>query len=403
MQSLNGKSTGDSLTASEWNQVPSELQNIITGTGQTLTSADLNQLGKGVAGYVATADVYTSSGVADAYVLSPISGYQGPTSYFDGMRVRFIPNVANTGGSVTVNVNGLGVRTVVREDGAVNSANTEYQVGTMVELRYDDAVSNFKLRRIPNAGLSTNQFGLMRIATQAETDTGTSNTLAVTPATFNGKTATETRRGVTEIATQAEVNAGTDDFRYVTSVKLRDRLALLGSDDIDNESTVTGTTVSDALNTLDAAATGGIQVVFKTADQSNGTGSFANVTDLNNTLSLVSGQNYAFEAFITIFGGSPATSGIRLRFSQASANANYEFIYRQESNNDFIGKDAGGATVDLIITDAEMPNVVPDRGMLIHGFISASSTQNLTVQFQRDNSSGTVTIRQGSWIKLTRV
>ena len=145
MQSLNGKNTGDSLTAAEWNQVPTELQNIIVASGQTLSAADLNQLGKGVAAYVATSDIYTSTGPADAYVLSPITGFQGPTSYFDGMRVRFIPNVANTGAAVTVNVNGLGVRTVVREDGLGNSSNVEYQVGVMVELRFDSSANNFKL------------------------------------------------------------------------------------------------------------------------------------------------------------------------------------------------------------------------------------------------------------------
>ena len=253
MQILNGKSTGDSLTAAEWNQLPTELQNIITGTNQTPTSGDLNQVGKGIAAYTGVSDFYLSSGPADAYVLTPLTGFQAPTEYFDGMRVRFIPNVANSGGSVTVNVNGLGVRTVVREDGLGNSSDTEYQVGVMVDLWFDDSANNFKLRRIPNAGMGANEYGLGRIATQTDVNTGSSTFLTVTPSTLNGKTATESRRGVIEIATQPETETGTDDTRAITPLKLETRLGLLGSDNITNNSGVAGATVSAALDTLDGA------------------------------------------------------------------------------------------------------------------------------------------------------
>jgi hypothetical protein len=67
---------------------------------------------------------------------------------------------------------------------------------------------------------STTQFGLTRLATDAETQTGTDSAIAVTPAGLSSRTATETRTGVTEIATQAESNAGTNDFAYVTPLKL---------------------------------------------------------------------------------------------------------------------------------------------------------------------------------------
>ena len=48
MQDLNDKVTGGTLTAAEWNEVPSELQNVIEGLGITLSGADLNQLGKAI-------------------------------------------------------------------------------------------------------------------------------------------------------------------------------------------------------------------------------------------------------------------------------------------------------------------------------------------------------------------
>lgn len=63
--------------------------------------------------------------------------------------------------------------------------------------------------------------GLVEIATQTETNTGTSDTVAVTPLKLAGRTATETRTGIAEIATQAEVNTGTDDERIVTPLKLK--------------------------------------------------------------------------------------------------------------------------------------------------------------------------------------
>lgn len=63
--------------------------------------------------------------------------------------------------------------------------------------------------------------GLVEIATQAETNTGTNDTAAVTPLKLAGRTATETRTGIAEIATQDEVNAGTDDERIVTPLKLK--------------------------------------------------------------------------------------------------------------------------------------------------------------------------------------
>ena len=81
MQDLNDKITGNSLTAPEWNEVPSEIQNIIEGLGITLSGGDLNQLGKAIAGYVANGSFYTDSGAADAYVLSVIGSKQALPAY----------------------------------------------------------------------------------------------------------------------------------------------------------------------------------------------------------------------------------------------------------------------------------------------------------------------------------
>jgi hypothetical protein len=98
---------------------------------------------------------------------------------------------------------------------------------------------------------STTQYGLTRLSTDAETITGTSNAIAVTPASLSSRTATETRSGITEIATQAEANAGVDDFVYLTPLKLFNVLAsgAIDANDILLSPTINGiTNVQSALS-----------------------------------------------------------------------------------------------------------------------------------------------------------
>lgn len=119
MQDLNDKITGGNLSAAEWNQVPTEMQNIIEALGLVLTGADLNQMGKAIAGYAGASTFYAETGLADAYIVNPIGGKQGPPlldANADGLQVRFLPGNANTGAS-TINVNALGAKSIVREDG----------------------------------------------------------------------------------------------------------------------------------------------------------------------------------------------------------------------------------------------------------------------------------------------
>jgi len=142
MQDLNDKITGNDLTASEWNELPSEIQNVIEGLGITLSGADLNQLGKGVAGYVANGNFYTDSGAADAYVLAKIGSKQTLPEYTDGMIVEFIPDNTNAGSS-TVNVAGLGVKNIV------DTANGgEISASVRIQLRYRSGSGDFEIIQI---------------------------------------------------------------------------------------------------------------------------------------------------------------------------------------------------------------------------------------------------------------
>ena len=58
MEDLNDKITGDAFIAFDWNQVPSELQEIITSSGQIPTSANLTQVARGIATHISNGHFY---------------------------------------------------------------------------------------------------------------------------------------------------------------------------------------------------------------------------------------------------------------------------------------------------------------------------------------------------------
>jgi hypothetical protein len=68
---------------------------------------------------------------------------------------------------------------------------------------------------------TTTILGLVRLATNAETQTGTDTEKAITPSALSSRTATESRTGIAELATQIETDTGTDDERIVTPLKLK--------------------------------------------------------------------------------------------------------------------------------------------------------------------------------------
>ena len=155
MLDLNDKVTGGSLSASEWNQVPSEIQNVIEDTGQVLSGGDLSQLGKGIANYSANGYFYTDSGAADAHVLSVIGIKQAPTAYADGFTAVFRAGNDNTG-ATTVNVETLGVKNIFYDGAALVGG--EIVSGDLISIVYDNAngrfdlASKLQLENLPGGG-----------------------------------------------------------------------------------------------------------------------------------------------------------------------------------------------------------------------------------------------------------
>jgi len=100
-----------------------------------------------------------------------------------------------------------------------------FNVGDLIVAKSNNASTSSKadwIRLEVNRDQATTTIlGLVYLATNAETQTGTDTLKAVTPAALSSRTATETRTGIAEIATDAELTAGTDDSRIVTPLKLK--------------------------------------------------------------------------------------------------------------------------------------------------------------------------------------
>jgi len=156
------KANGDSLDASEWNQLE-EIDNAIDSSGLTLNTAKKDQLKISMARYASGANFYTDGGSANAYVLTSIShgggksfapAGAGAVNYFNGMSVRFRPANNNSGAS-TVNVSGFGSKDIRKSNGTSALTGGELTTATDVILRYDSTNSCFIIQEYAKATTTT--------------------------------------------------------------------------------------------------------------------------------------------------------------------------------------------------------------------------------------------------------
>lgn len=190
MRDLNDKITGDTLTATEWNDVPSELQNIIESTGIVLSSGDLQQAVKAVSVYSTVGDFYTGGGAVNAYTATVVAPRISPPSLVDGMRVRWIPSATNTIAS-TLNAFGTGVVSIKLIGGITNIV-----AGDIVSAK--EAVTIYRTSPSPHFELENPKVSGVAIADSSETV-----------------------KGIIELATSAEYATGTDTTRALTAAVAR--------------------------------------------------------------------------------------------------------------------------------------------------------------------------------------
>lgn len=138
------KSTGDTLSAKEFNQIPEELEGLINKGGLTPDDNDLTQIAKSVAQFVSDGDFYTTGGTADAIVLSAVAPRIAPTLLTNGFKARFI-SASNNTGAVTVNIGGLGAKTVYKRGAELVAGDIE--AGAIYELVYVSANSAFEITK----------------------------------------------------------------------------------------------------------------------------------------------------------------------------------------------------------------------------------------------------------------
>jgi len=131
----------------------------------------------------------TAGGTADAKTLT----YSvAPDAYRNGQCYAFIANTTNTG-TCTLNVNSLGAKTIKRVVAGTLTAlaASEMVAGMRVEVAYNASDDSFTWVNYGNvSAASATVAGVVELATDAETQTGSATDRAITPANLTAKEAT---------------------------------------------------------------------------------------------------------------------------------------------------------------------------------------------------------------------
>ncbi len=184
MTKFDNKINGNTVSADEYNNIVKAPKNLIENSGQTIDSSN-TQLSKAVANYVGSANFYTDSGVADAYVLSTTGSFKAPTSLVDGLEIRFRTSNPNTGAS-TINVAGLGVVNIKLGNGTSDISSGFITSGSDIKLRYDASNTAFiPSNEITQATTSTTGQSLLPKQVTVINGTDTDHDIDFTAGNFN--------------------------------------------------------------------------------------------------------------------------------------------------------------------------------------------------------------------------
>lgn len=393
MQNLSGKLTGGSLTAAEWNQLPSEIQNIILSTGITLSSGDLNQLGKALSEIASAADFYIqSSGATNNYTLVTPAGRQQAPRYTNGMRIRWFSGFTNTGAS-TVNVNGLGARNLLGPEGGSLEAGSIIS-GQPVEAYYHESSTTFRVALSNFNNLTSDEItNNSSVAGSTVTDA-----LETTDSTLNNFISD---LDLTDVGNSTSNISGAN--ASIAMDNLKDEIDGLGSDDIANDSSIAGINVSEAMeNVLSNITPINLDILTSAQTQT-----------LSTLLPLFgfpvsANTSYAIEMFL--IAQNVETSGLALGISFGSiANSSLLATYNEDGTGASLIQSA--ATSVNVNSSGAAQIVLPSTSITgtLNTFISikghlrtggSSGTANIRYALDGLSGSGTVVISAGSWIKV---
>jgi len=148
MAKFDSKVDGNTVGGDEYNNIVNPLANLITSSGQTIDTSN-TQVVKAIADYAAVGTFYSEGGVVNAYSLSAIGSRLAPNAYSEGMEIRFRAGNANTG-AATVNVAGLGVKSIKQGDGSTDLTAGDISTDFDTRARYDGTV--FRLSNVSDVG-----------------------------------------------------------------------------------------------------------------------------------------------------------------------------------------------------------------------------------------------------------
>ena len=208
------KINNNAVTLSKIQQIAAlKLLGNVTGSSANVAEVDIKTA---VDGSASDSNIPTTKAVKD-YIDANVAGIGNLEGGWDASSGTFPVGSSPTAGTKA------GDYWYVTTAGTVGGV--AFNVGDVIIAKVNNAsttnAANWIQLEVNRDQATETVLGLVEIATQTETNTGTNDTNAVTPLKLAGRTATETRTGIAEIATQNEVNAGTDDERFVTPLKLK--------------------------------------------------------------------------------------------------------------------------------------------------------------------------------------
>ena len=182
------------LSADEFNNLATELENSVLRSGLILSGSSSNQLAESLFIHSVKAKTFQDSGAANAYVATPMSGSSGvllPSDYanLNGFVIIFKASNANTGAS-TLNIGQttgtlLGAKAIVDQAGAAIPASA-IAPNAYIQLRYDASIGSGSWVLLPWSMPATqSSAGLIELADTAESQAWSDPFRALTPGGLN--------------------------------------------------------------------------------------------------------------------------------------------------------------------------------------------------------------------------
>lgn len=184
------------LSAAEFNNLATELENAVLRSGQALNGASVVQMAISLFLHGVKSQTFQDSGISNAYVATPVSGSGGvllPADYanMNGTVILIKASNTNTAAS-TLNIGQttgtlLGTKQIFSQAGVAIAAGSII-AGAHVQLRFDSSLdgANGAWVLMPWGRPSTDtEAGIIELATAAEAQALSDTNRAITPATLN--------------------------------------------------------------------------------------------------------------------------------------------------------------------------------------------------------------------------